>query len=253
MRKILVASCVLVLSIGWVVARPADDAANPRAVIEKAIKAMGGAEKLSRFKAATFKTKGKFSGLGQPVEFTADVTVQLPKQRMAISKFDISGMVRTMTETVNGATGWMHVRGKVQDMPAVRLAQQQQELYSTWVATILPLQDPAFKLSPVPESKANDRPVLGIKVTHEGEPDVTIYFDKESGLPAKSVIHGKERGGKEEGLENYYSDYIDIDGIKVYTKLLVKRGGKTFVEIEFSDFKLMEKLDNKVFAKPADD
>jgi hypothetical protein len=253
MRKLLIASWVVVFSPGTLFPHPADDAPNPKAVIEKAIQAMGGAEKMSRFKAATFKTKGKFSGFGQPIEFDADISVQLPRQRMIVTKFDISGMRTTRIETVNGDKGWMRARGKVQDMPPDRLAQQQDELYSTWVATLLPLRDPDFTLAMAPESKVSDRPVFGVKVTHKGDPDVTLYFDKESALLVKSVLRTKGRAGKEVGVENFYSEYKDHDGVKQYTKLVVKVDGKDLAETEISDLKLLEKLEDKVFEKPPDE
>jgi len=253
MRKLLIASWVLVCCPVMLFARRADDAPNPQGLIEKAIKAMGGEEKMSRFKAVTFKTKGKFSGFGQPVEFTGDFSIELPNKRKAVTKFDISGMLRSTTMVVNGDKGWMHQRGRVQDMPPAMLAQQKDELYAAWAATVLPLKDPACKLSAIPAATVNEQAALGIRASHERHPDLTLYFAKDSGLLIKSVSHSKGRDGKESMMETYYSDYKDVDGVMVYTKLTVKRDGKEFAQTEFSDFNLMEKLDDKVFEKPPDE
>jgi hypothetical protein len=204
---------------------------------------MGGEEKLSKFKAATFKSKGKFAGGTQPIEFTADVSAQPPKQSKRVIKFDISGMLITRIEAVNGEKGWFRAMGRIQDMNPGMLAQQKNELYSNWIATVLPLKDPSFKLSVLKEEKVDDRPALAIKVIHAGHPDHELYFDKDSGLLVKNVS---------QQTETYYRDYKDIEGVKQYTKLQVKRGGKQVAEVEFSDFEFHEKLDDKVFEKPTD-
>ena len=60
MRKCV---CVaVVLAVATAGAARADDQADLRKVIDKAIKASGGEEKLAKFKAETFKMKGKFYG-----------------------------------------------------------------------------------------------------------------------------------------------------------------------------------------------
>jgi hypothetical protein len=237
----------------------ADDSIDPKAVVDKAIQALGGEANLKRYKAANSKTRGEFhikgfGGGGEvKVEFTADVALQPPHQRKVVSKFDISGMMRSTIEAINGDKGWYRERGKIHDMDAGRYKRQREELYTAWLTLVVPLKDPAFKLTSLGESKVNDRPAIGIKVSREGEPDVNLYFDKENGLPAKSARQAMDFIGRVGEEETIYSDYKDFDGVKQYTKMKIKRDGKDTAEMEITEFNPVDKLDDKVFEKPKDE
>ena len=49
-----------------------------KALIEKAIKAHGGAEKLSKQKATTMKFKGKIFAVADGLEYTGEIALQCP-------------------------------------------------------------------------------------------------------------------------------------------------------------------------------
>src|SRR5262249_9165742 len=66
------------LAVAAAGAARADDQADLRKVIDKAIKAMGGEEKLAKYKAETFKMKGKFYGMGEGIDYTGQWQVQAP-------------------------------------------------------------------------------------------------------------------------------------------------------------------------------
>src|SRR6266404_2493348 len=53
----------------------ADEQAEAKRIIDKAIKAMGGEEKLAKYKAITSKGKGKINVMGNEIEFTFDAAV----------------------------------------------------------------------------------------------------------------------------------------------------------------------------------
>src|SRR5438105_1881591 len=64
------------LAFGFVLVAPvavrADDAADARVLVDKAVKAHGGAE-LAKFNAATIRIKGTIHVMGQAIAFTGDV------------------------------------------------------------------------------------------------------------------------------------------------------------------------------------
>ena len=47
-----------------------------RAIIDKAIQVQGGEAKLAKFKTQATKATGKFHGLGEPIDFTMDLTTE---------------------------------------------------------------------------------------------------------------------------------------------------------------------------------
>jgi hypothetical protein len=228
----------------------ADDQADLKAVIDKAVKAMGGQEKLAKHQGVTIKSKGKVSINGMEFEFTAESHVQPPTKNRVQIDGDFNGMKFTQIRISNGDKGWVSAMGMVTEMGEDELANAKDDLYAGWVASLVPLNDPTFKLAPLGESKVSDRPVLGVKVSHKDQKDVNLYFDKENGLLVKAARRAKDMMGAEVDQETFFSEYKDVDGVKRWKKLTIKRDGNTFLEMEATDIKAVEKLDDNLFGKP---
>src|SRR5437762_6020316 len=114
MRRLIGLAVAALVTTG---AARADDAPAARAVIDKAIKASGGAAGLDKFKAHTFQETGTYYGMGAGLPYTAKVAVQRPnKIRMEI--------VNVFTLVVNGDKGWVKAGDMVMDMEADQLKNQ---------------------------------------------------------------------------------------------------------------------------------
>ena len=68
MKRLQVTMAAVVLLFGGAMAR-ADEQSDMLAVVEKAIKAQGGADELAKDQAGTVKMTGKFYGLGEGIPF----------------------------------------------------------------------------------------------------------------------------------------------------------------------------------------
>jgi hypothetical protein len=228
----------------------ADD--MPKAIIEKAIKATGGEEKLGKYKAATWKAKGKINFGGTEIEWTGDFFSQPPKQMKSVIEVDFNGMKLTFIRVSNGDKGWIVQMGNTDEMSGDQLADAKEELYSNWISTLMPLKDGAFALAPLGESKVGDRPVVGVKVSHKEHKDVSLFFDKEKGLLVKSLRRVKDMmTGQEVDQETVYSDFKETDGIQRSMKMVAKRDGKDYLEAVTTEFKVVDKLDDGLFGKPS--
>jgi hypothetical protein len=226
----------------------ADEAATPKAILDKAIKAHGGADALKKYTAQVTKAKGKFYGMGDGIDYTSETSVQAPnKLRVFV---DANGF--KFTQVVNGDKGWMDVNGEVTEMNKDFLEEARQELHAVDVARLVPLLQEGYKLSPLGEVKVDGKPAVGIKVEHKGYRDVGLFFDKDSGLLVKIERRGKDvmQGGAEYTAEELLSDYKKVEGLQVPYKQTINRDGKKYIESEATDVKVAEKLDDKVFAKP---
>ena len=83
-----------------------------------------------------------------------------------------------------------------------------------------------------------------MKVSHKGHADVSLYFDKDTGMLVKSERKAKDpMAGTDVQQENLYSDYQDIDGVKHYKKRTINRDGKVYNEINITEFKHVDHLD----------
>jgi hypothetical protein len=247
MRAVLYGSFVFCLSLAWTSGLRADDSADTKPVLDKALKAMGGEDKVARLKTAT--GKGKISGKegGQELTLTFDGSWKgLDHYRLDA---EVVGSVKALM-VINGDKGWARVNGKTEDAPKDIVPFIQNIFYSMRSAHLLPaLRDKAFTLAHLGEVKVGDRAAIGMSVTHKDRKDISIFFDKDNGLPLKTEIRLTDPANKEITVEYLYSDYKDFDGIKHPGKVTIKADGKEFT-MELSELKAEETLDDSLFTKP---
>jgi outer membrane lipoprotein-sorting protein len=235
------------ITIGVLLCAPAvraDDAADAKAIVEKAIKATGGEEVLSKFKAMTWKEKGTYYGMGKPLPYTGKYSLQWPgKFRM-----EIEGVFTTV---MDGDKGWIQANGETKEMTKEQIQGHKENLNADQTTRLLPLLTKEYTLSPAGEIKVNDKAAVGVKAARKDHGDVLLYFDKDSGLLAKMEykVHSQEKG-KEVKQETFFSDYKAADGMQVPRKIAMKQDGKDYVEAEILEPKLLDKIDPKLFEKP---
>jgi hypothetical protein len=123
-------------------------------------------------------------------------------------------------------------------------------MHSLTVESLAPLLvGDTYKLELIGEAKVSDKPAVGVRVSAKGHKDISLFFDKESGLLVKTQKRTKE-AGVEVDEENFYSDFKEIDGVKLPMTLKILHDGKKFLDAKVTEAKLLEKLDDDVFAKP---
>jgi hypothetical protein len=191
--------------------------AAPRAVIERAVKALGGEEVLKHRVGVRMKVKGKFffspDGPAQEFPLVGETLNQSgPRVRLSFH-IDLLGNKVDMVIVLDGANSWQSAYGRVQDLGPDERKSMGISSYTDRVTSLLPLlKDKAFTLSPLGEEKVEGRPAVGLKVSSKDRPDVRLYFDKESGLLVKYAYRSQSPGEVKEQLhETILSDYRRLD------------------------------------------
>ncbi|HUG90074.1 MAG TPA: hypothetical protein VML55_04520 [Planctomycetaceae bacterium] len=222
-----------------------NDAREARSIVRKGIQALGGREALNKTKVSTWKEQGTYYGMGDGLPYTGEYAVEWPDK----FKMTIQGV---FTIVLKGDKGWMGSAGMVRELTGDELAEQQEQNHSRYVASLLFLGTRGYRLAKLDDAEVDGKPAAVVKVTREGRRDVTLSFDKDSGLLVKAEYRLKspEQGGKEVTEEAFLREYREVDGVKLATKLVVNRDGQKFVETDLSDTRFPEKLDASVFAKP---
>jgi hypothetical protein len=228
----------------------ADDK-DATAVLDKAIKAVGGEDKLGKIGAFSWKSKGKIRLGDNENPFNSQIILQDLDHLRSEFEGEFNGNTIKGVLVVNGDKGWRKFNDNIMDLDDDALAVEKRNAYLQIIpATLVQLKGKGFKIELASEQQIDGKPAVGIKVTGPDKKDFTLYFDKESGLPAKAVARVMGFGGEEFNQETTYADYKDFGGIKKATKVEVKRDGETFVSQEVTDFKVMGKPDADTFAEP---
>ena len=228
-----------------------DDDKGTKAVLDKAIEAMGGEAKLVKLDAFRWKSKGTITINGTESAFTLQVAAQgLDRFR---SEFDgeFGGEKVKGIAVINGKKGWRKFGDMGGAMDADALANEKRNVYLQIVPiTLMPLKGKQFKVAMGKEEKVAGKPAIGLKVTGPDGKDFDLYFDKKSGLPVKLVAKVMDFTGTEITQETVFDGYKDFAGIKRATKAVSKRDGEKFLAVEVTEFVATPKVDAKTFAEP---
>lgn len=240
----------LALAIGGAVR--ADGEKEAKALIDKAIKAAGGEEKLAKLTTAAMKGKITPADNNKQSVILMEGSVQgLDKCRFD-AEVQENGRTMKVLLVINGDQAWAKHDDGAREAPEEIRQALKQSVYALRLAqTLVPLKDKAYKLSPLGEVKVGDRPAVGVQISHKDTPDVNLWLDKETGLPLKCEMRCKiERGGQDVPCEFLFADYKDMGGVKHFTKVTMNADGKKHLEAEISEVKPQDKVDDKEFAKP---
>jgi hypothetical protein len=249
MRKVLCVSAAACLVLA--LAGRASAQSEARGVIEKAIKATGGADKLAKLKVSKAKFKGKGTFEGVTVALTGEIAHQLPRQMKVEVQVEVQGQNVDLVYVVNGDKAWLRVLGETMELKGEELADEKEALYAEHVETLVPLlKDKGFTLDPLGEIKVNGRQAVGVKVASRGHKDVNLYFDKATGRLAKAERRALNEDKQEVTEEKFYSDYKDVDGVRVPMKVAVHHDGKAFLEMEMTEYSFLDRIDDSEFARP---
>ena len=228
------------------------DDSDPKAILDKAIRALGGEGKLKKAEMATWKVT-------ETITFNANSQIKLQATVQGLDRYrseyqgEFNGKAVKGVNVLNGNKGWH----KVNDTKTVfdERAVASMKRFDSWHLSpprLLPLKDKGVKIAPGGEQRVNGGPAVGIKATGLESKDLTLYFDRQSGLPVMLVAKILGSGGDEfpREMTYIYSDYKDFDGIKRPTKIEAKRNGKDFWKAEVTAFELLDKVDSQTFAEP---
>ena len=221
------------------------------AVLDKAVKALGGEEKLGKVKAYSTKAKGTVTFGGNEIPFTGETTVQGVDKIRSEFEGEANGNAFKGVTVLNGDKAWRKFGDDAMEMDADALANEKRTVYlQVTPVLILPLKGKGFKVDSAPDEKVGDKPAAVVKASGPDGKEFTLYFDKESGVPVKQKARVVGFQNDEFSQETTYENYKDFGGIKRATKSVSKRDGEPFIDAEVVDFKTLDKVDADTFAEP---
>jgi zinc protease len=224
-------------------AKPKSEAAksDPAAValLKRAQQAMGGTDKLAAIKDVTQSAEMTMSP-------AAGGMIKQQNRWIAPTLFRQDQMlpIGTIVAYFDGKAGWLSLPQGVLPMPPQVVKQAQGEIFREWVTLVLSDRDTSRT---VVASGPNAVEISGA----EGE-NVRIEIDSATGLPARQVYKETNMGGPPSEVTETFSDWRDVDGVKLPFKVLIEQNGKKTGEAAVSEIKLNSGLKpEELSMKPA--
>lgn len=250
MRTLIGTPLAIIVVCGFCAStRAADD---PKTIVDKAIKAMGGEAKFSGAKGFSWKSKGKFIFGDNESNFTSEATMVGLNQYRSAFEGDFGGNTVKGVVVLDGDKAWRRFGDMSMELSGDELDNEKRNVYLQTIPAgmLLPLKSKDFQLESAGDEKVGDADAAAVKVTGPDGKTFTLYFDKKTNLPIKSVATVRGFGGEEFTQETTYSKFKDFGGIKKAAKHEAKRDGSTFLEAEIIEFKALDKIEPDTFAEP---
>ncbi|HEX4000457.1 MAG TPA: hypothetical protein VHX65_18035 [Pirellulales bacterium] len=229
-----------------------DASSDPAAILDTAIKAQGGEEKLAKVVGLYFKMKGTSYDGDAKAPFAYEMYIAPDKIRTV--SLDEDGQVSDI-EVVNGKQGWdKDDEDEASGLSAQSIAAEHDVIYENFATMLVPLKAKVYRLTSIPDTEVAGHTAVGILVRRDKHPDLKMYFDKDTHLLAKlqcKIKDADEDTATEHDQEIIYSDYREVQGTKQPFKFEQLWDGTKVADCVILAQKLFEKqLDAKLFQKP---
>ncbi|HKW33522.1 MAG TPA: c-type cytochrome [Candidatus Acidoferrum sp.] len=208
-------------------------------LLDKYIGAIGGAEELQRVISRV--QKGTLTAFGGQ-HFPVDVYSKAPEKRLSVMHLANGDSVTAF----DGKQGWLSVPGRVHMMSAAEntAAQMDADLY-------LPLHlrtlYKAFRVDG--GEKIDGHETYFVMGRNPGQPPISLYFDKDSGLLLRLIRYAETPLGRNP-TQIDYSDYRDANGLKVPFRWTISRPGNQFT-VQVEQLQQNVPVDDAKFVVPA--
>lgn len=155
-----------------------------------------------------------------------------------------------MTSGFDGTTGWMKSPMGTQDLPASQKEELSKSMALNTYVLLKGIESPDYAVQFFKDDKLNDKPVQVVIVRHKQmNHAVKMYVDPQTSIVVKRVSRGRTMQGPAD-LEEFLSDYRDVDGVKIPFKVETFADGKRQTQTTISSVKINSGVKDDVFKRP---
>jgi hypothetical protein len=223
----------------------------PRDIVERAVQALGGADKLARWSTGrVYYRPGLEQVAAQGADVVFDDLFQLPGHFKRIMRVRKGGMDSITVWVINNGKGWQR-RG---DAEATDFSSDLSNTAQHQIAdlfNVAPLLEEGVKLSVVGDEKLDGQPAIVVRAESENLGQVEYAFDAESALPVRCCKRARHPATEQEAdMVTYLKDYRNVDGGKVPFRLVGQADGKPMMDMQILEVRFARQYPPGEFSKP---
>src|SRR5438105_4682127 len=174
MRPVMIFTVAVALVIGLEGRSQSQDEA--RAIVSKAIKAMGADKDPENAKGVQAKLKGTLEVMGMTLNLSQTVLIRLPNQFKESVELEVNGMKIPIVTVFDGKKGWVEVNGMIMKLDD-KINDELREVSNLLkINRLKPLLGNDYQLALIGEAKVEDKAAVGVRVTSKGAKDISLYF-----------------------------------------------------------------------------
>jgi zinc protease len=227
---------------------PGPDARDARAIIEKAIAALGGLETLRAVTSLRAQGTTTITGPQGPMEVETTTTIAYPDRVRVEGELPVGRVVQAYL----GGQAWVQDPAGVRDAPAAMRDSMSADLARDSRRLLLEALAGQAQARALADAKSEDgRRLLAIEITPAGLGPVTLRLDPQTHLVDTVSYALLGPAGRPATMEHRLQDYRAIDGVKIPFIAMVRLDGAVVQERLLRKVEINPAIDPAVFAKPA--
>ena len=209
--------------------------AKGRAMLEKAAAASGGSPAWAAVTSIVTEQSAQVTLQGQSVQIDGSESWLLPDKQLSVQRLPFG----EMRQGTDGRIGWMSAMGQLQESPKIA-----ESVAEDWERSL-------FRLFGRPgEMEAQALDAHHVHIKSERIQDLVVGFD-EDGRLATIEYQGDGPGGGVAKMVMTFSDWKPVGALQYPHDVQIEADGKPFLTSTLKSIKLNERLDDSLFAKPA--
>src|SRR5262245_23357732 len=223
----------------------AEEGVRAKALLDRAIAAKGGLEKLRSIKRITATTKTSVTSPNGPVEAEAITHLEYPNHVRVETKLDNV----TSVQVFDGEHAWVRDPKGVHDVPDSALPELRTSLRRDTIALLLAAERGAVTVRLLPDVKdATGTLYHALEFSGNDLDPVVLYIAPDTGLISKqSYVMG---GAGQPVIEEVFGDYRPVDGVQIAYTATVRRGGQQILARHVDLIRINAPLDAALFKRP---
>jgi hypothetical protein len=197
-------------------------------ILDKFLKAIGGEQNAAAL--TSFTAKGTFQTFGIPTKYSLDLYAKAPAERAVIVHNLADG---EMIDAFDGRNAWIQQPSQLAPLPLLERTGGEVDAARLTAALDFPAQIKKLLTQWRVGGPAtiDDRDFTMVQGTINGKFPVNLYFEDETGLLARTVTYADSPVGLAP-MQVDYSDYRDLNGVKVpYKEIVTWLDGKSVIQL----------------------
>lgn len=222
----------------------AEDGSKGQQILLKVIDACGGLNRFRKIKSYTIKTESVLSLNNKDVQLTVTETVLLPDKSRQVMELP-SG---TRVQVLNGKHGWSRIGSETSELSEPEKREMNRALFREVIRLFQLRDEQNLKIEDYGEEMSQNQRWHVLRISNQSGDFLNLYVDAETYLPVKKTYQGAAEVNLAT-LQEIYSDYRSVDGIKIPFHIVVRANGRKFIESRVIEAKMNPVIDTAFFEK----
>jgi hypothetical protein len=227
-------------------AQAGDDQAA-RALVQRAIDAIGGLQALRRVKTLRAKATTTVIGPSGPIKTETVTSIAYPERFRVEASLPTGRVVQVSV----GGEAWLEDPSGVRDAPPPMRDDMRAVVQRDPIRLLLDAFDGRAKVGALPDVTSEEGRRLSAEITPPNGQPVTARFEVGSGRLVGLEWSAPGPAGRRSAIEERFSDYRAVNGVQIAFGGEVRRDGVVVTERAVAQVEINVALDPAIFAKPS--